>query len=98
MYDMNDKKGGYGKAGKKVDNNSKSGKKQWKQSLNHAAGVGNQKGLERLTVQEMRGTTARKKLLAKKEKELVELSKRVERAEAKKNAMYTPQRTPRRKK
>ena len=88
VFDLTEKGGGFGMPGKKASEHSKSAAKQWNKSLSHSAGVGNQRGLERLTAQEMKGAEARKRLLQRREKEIEEMEKRVERAEAKKNALF----------
>ena len=65
--------------------------RQWRSSRSHSAGVGSQHGIDYLTSTEKLAADARKRLLLKQEKELIEYAKRVAKAKAKTQAMYVHQ-------
>lgn len=93
IFDLTEKGGGLGRGGKKAPTGG-GGRKQWKKSIGHYLGVGNQKGLNHLTPQEERAGEARKRLLQRKEAEIVEMERRYAAAVAKKKASTWTKRTP----
>ncbi|GMH76338.1 hypothetical protein TL16_g07043 [Triparma laevis f. inornata] len=93
IFDLTEKGGGLGGGGKKAPTGG-GGRKQWKKSIGHYLGVGNQKGLNHLTPQEERAGEARKRLLQRKEAEIVEMERRYAAAVAKKKASTWTKRTP----
>ncbi len=88
VFDLTDKSGGYGGPGKRAVGTGASAAKQHRRSKQHASGVGSQKFLGRLTSTERRSADARKKLLRRQEKEILEMKRRVAAAKAKKAATF----------
>ena len=92
IFDLTKKGGGLGWVGKKSAGGGAT--RQYKKSIGHSLGLGNRKGIEKLTVQEERASDARKKLLRRKEREIAEMERRVLAAEAKRRtSIWTSQRS-----